>query len=129
MQKGDGSAAPAGPVTPEVAGRPGLAYTRISRNSIQNKGSRRFRDFSEIDQNKGPSAEICPLFMPSGLAYPRIFRNFIQNKGSKLRLLRARLRAAEEPLRRAADALAGRLRAGGPDAELQPAQRGVRLGA
>ena len=37
--------------------------------------------------------------------------------------------AAAEPLRRAADALAGRLRAGGPDAELQPAQRGVRLGA
>ena len=25
-----------------------LALTRISRNSIQNKGSRKFRDFSEI---------------------------------------------------------------------------------
>ena len=48
---------------------------------------------------------------------------------AQLRLLRARLCAAEEPLRRAADELAGRLRAGGPDAELQPAQRGVRLGA
>ena len=67
----------------------------------------------KFDQNKGPSAEICPLFTPSGLAFPRIFRNFIQNKRSKLRLLRARLRAAEEPLRRAANALAGRLRAGG----------------
>ena len=48
---------------------------------------------------------------------------------AKFCFLRARLCAAQEPLRRAADALAGRLRAGGPDAELQPAQRGVRLGA
>ena len=48
---------------------------------------------------------------------------------AQLGLLRARLCAAAEPLRRAADELAGRLRAGGPDAELQPAQRGVRLGA
>ena len=32
------------------------------------------------------------------------------------------------PLRRAADELAGRLRAGGADAQLQPTQRGVNLG-
>ena len=47
---------------------------------------------------------------------------------AQLRLLRARLCAAEEPLRRAADELAGRLRAGGADAQLQPTQCGVNLG-
>ena len=47
---------------------------------------------------------------------------------AQLGLLRARLCAAQEPLRRAADELAGRLRAGGADAQLQPTQRGVNLG-
>ena len=45
---------------------------------------------------------------------------------AQLGLLRARLCAAQEPLRRAADELAGRLRAGGADAQLQPAQGGLR---
>ena len=51
------------------------------RFKIRGRGN--FGISPKFDQNKGPSAEICPLFMPSGLAYPRIFRNFIQNKGSR----------------------------------------------
>ena len=64
-------------------GVPGFLEIRFK---IRGRGN--FGISPKFDQYKGPSAEICPLFMPSGLAYPRIFRNFIQNKGSKLRLLR-----------------------------------------
>ena len=46
-----------------------LAYTKISRNLFQNKGGVGKVEISQnFDQNKGPWAEICPLFTPSGAA-------------------------------------------------------------